>query len=67
MAEQLVINRYRDEEPGGLNWPRIIGMAFVIALHVAAFLLLLIPAVAPPAEKEQEQKTLVTIVDPPKP
>ena len=67
MAEQLVINRYRDEEPAGLNWPRIIGMAFVIALHVAAFLLLLIPAVAPPAEKEQEQKTMVTIVDPPKP
>jgi len=67
MAEQLVINRYRDEEPTGLNWSRIIGMAFVIALHVAAFLLLLIPAVAPPSEKEQEQKTMVTIVDPPKP
>ncbi|MEO6517390.1 MAG: energy transducer TonB [Pseudoxanthomonas sp.] len=67
MAEQLVINRYNDEEPAGLNWPRIIGMAFVIALHVAAFLLLLIPAVAPPAEREQEQKTMVTIVDPPKP
>ena len=43
MAEQLVINnRYRDEEPTGLNWPRIIGIAFVIALHAAAFLLLLI-------------------------
>ena len=57
MAEQLVINnRYRDEEQPGLNWSRIIGIAFVIALHMAAFLLLLIPAVAPPAEKEQEQK-----------
>ena len=68
MAEQLVIhNRYGDEEPAGLNWPRIIGIAFVVALHAAAFLLLLIPAVAPPAEKEQEQKTMVTIVDAPPP
>ena len=68
MAEQLVINnRYRDEEPAGLNWPRIIGIAFVIALHAAAFLLLLIPAVAPPGEAEQEQKTMVPIVDAPPP
>jgi protein TonB len=51
MAEQLVINRYREEEEDkSLNWPRIIGIAFVIALHAAALLLLLIPAVAPPAE-----------------
>ena len=68
MAEQLVINkRYGDVEEPGLNWSRIIGIAFVIALHVAAFLLLLIPAVAPPGEKEQEQKTIVTIVDAPPP
>ena len=65
MAEQLVINnRYREEEQPGLNWSRIIGIAFVIALHVAAFLLLLIPAVAPPAEKEQEQKTAYEIGSP---
>lgn len=68
MAEQLVINRYKDqEEDSGLNWSRIIGYAFVIALHVAVFLLLLIPAVAPPAQKEEEQKMLVQIVDPPPP
>ena len=54
MAEQLVINRYREqEEDNSLNWPRIIGIAFVIALHAAALLALLIPAVAPPAEKEE--------------
>ena len=62
MAEQLVINRYNEEEQPGLNWPRIIGIAFVIALHVAAFLLLLIPAVAPPGAAEEEMKTMVTIV-----
>ena len=46
MAEQLVINRYREqEEDNSLNWPRIIGIAFVIALHAAALLALLIPAV----------------------
>ena len=65
MAEQLVINRYNEEEQPGLNWPRIIGIAFVIALHVAAFLLLLIPAVAPPGAAEEEMKTMVTIVDAP--
>ncbi|KAF1728363.1 energy transducer TonB [Pseudoxanthomonas mexicana] len=68
MAEQLVINRYREEEEDtSLNWPRIIGIAFVIALHAAALLALLIPAVAPPAEKEQERRTSVVIVDAPPP
>ena len=68
MAEQLVINRYREEEEDtSLNWPRIIGIAFVIALHAAALLALLIPAVAPPAEKEQERRTSVVIVDTPPP
>jgi len=68
MAEQLVIrSRYSEEPETGLNWPRVIGMAFVIGLHVAAFLLLLIPAVAPPAAEELEQKTIVTIVDAPPP
>ena len=43
MAEQLVINRYREEEEDtSLNWPRIIGIAFVIALHAAALLALLL-------------------------
>ena len=67
MSETYVIHRRDDDEPTGLSWPRIIGIAFVIALHAAALLLLLIPAVAPKAEKEQEQKTLVTIVDAPPP
>ena len=64
MAEQLVINRYREEEEDtGLNWPRIIGIAFVIALHAAALLMLLIPAVAPPAEKEQKDRSKVSLVN----
>jgi protein TonB len=69
MAEQLVINnRHRyDQEPEGLNWPRIIGMAFVVVLHVAVFMLLLIPAVAPQADKNADQKTRALIVDPPPP
>ena len=45
MAEQLVVHRNYDEpEESGLSWPRIIGIAFVIALHAAALMLLLIPA-----------------------
>lgn len=68
MSEQLVINRYHaDEQPEGLNWARIIGIAFVVALHAAAFMLLLIPAVAPQAEKQEEQRQQVQIVDAPPP
>ena len=48
MAEQLVINRYREEEEDtSLNWPRIIGIAFVIALHAAALLALLMLVALP--------------------
>ncbi|KAF1704587.1 energy transducer TonB [Pseudoxanthomonas kaohsiungensis] len=68
MAEQLVVHRNYDEpEESGLSWPRIIGIAFVIALHAAALMLLLIPAVAPKAEVEKERNVLVTLVDAPPP
>ncbi|RBC79537.1 energy transducer TonB, partial [Xanthomonas oryzae pv. oryzae] len=50
MTEQLVIHRH-DYDAGnqGLSWARIIGIAFVIALHLTALMMLLIPAVAPKA------------------
>ncbi|HRF84167.1 MAG TPA: energy transducer TonB, partial [Pseudoxanthomonas sp.] len=68
MAEQLIVNRhYEESEESGLSWPRIIGIAFVIALHLAALMLLLIPAVAPKADVEQERNILVTLVDAPPP
>ncbi|KAF1703069.1 energy transducer TonB [Pseudoxanthomonas suwonensis] len=68
MTEQLVVHRnYEETEDSGLSWPRIIGIAFVIALHLAALMLLLIPAVAPKAEKEKERAILVTLVDAPPP
>ena len=64
MAEQLVVHRNYDEaEESGLSWPRIIGIAFVIALHLAALMLLLIPAVAPKADADQERQILVTLVE----
>ncbi|KAF1696202.1 energy transducer TonB [Pseudoxanthomonas jiangsuensis] len=68
MTEQLVVHRnYEETEDSGLSWPRIIGIAFVIALHLAALMLLLIPAVAPKADVEQERNILVTLVDAPPP
>ena len=68
MAEQLVVHRnYEETEDSGLSWPRIIGIAFVIALHAAALMLLLIPAVAPKADVEKERNILVTLVDAPPP
>ena len=47
MTEQLVFHhRYDGEKEQGLSWPRIVGIAFVIALHLAALMMLLIPAVS---------------------
>ena len=42
-----------DGDPG-LNWPRIAGLSFVIAIHAAALLLLLAP-VAPPGEEKADE------------
>ncbi|WP_099524754.1 energy transducer TonB [Stenotrophomonas maltophilia] len=69
MTEQLVVHRYEQPDDKGLSWPRIVGIAFVIALHLAAFMMLLIPAVAPKAVAEKERNVMVTIVDvtPPSP
>jgi protein TonB len=69
MTEQLVVHRYEQRDDTGLSWPRIVGIAFVIALHLAALMLLLIPAVAPKAATEKERNIMVTLVDapPPKP
>ncbi len=65
MTEQLVVHRYEQPDDKGLSWPRIVGIAFVIALHLAAFMMLLIPAVAPKAVAEKERNVMVTIVDAP--
>lgn len=65
MTEQLVVHRYEQPDEKGLSWPRIVGIAFVIALHLAAFMMLLIPAVAPKAVAEKERNVMVTIVDAP--
>ncbi|WP_093535443.1 energy transducer TonB [Stenotrophomonas rhizophila] len=67
MTEQLVVHRYEQRDDTGLSWPRIVGIAFVIALHLAALMLLLIPAVAPKAVTEKERNIMVTLVDAPPP
>jgi protein TonB len=67
MTEQLVVHRYEQRDDTGLSWPRIVGIAFVIALHLAALMLLLIPAVAPKAATEKERNIMVTLVDAPPP
>ncbi|WHL18889.1 energy transducer TonB [Stenotrophomonas acidaminiphila] len=68
MTEQLVFHhRYDGEKETGLSWPRIAGIAFVIALHLAALMMLLIPAVAPKAAAEKERNVMVTLVDAPPP
>ncbi|UFN07776.1 energy transducer TonB [Xylella taiwanensis] len=68
MTEQLIVHRHDQEDASdALNWPRIVGIAFVIALHLAALMLLLIPAVAPKAPPEKQRVTAVTIVDVPSP
>ncbi|HHW4679106.1 MAG TPA: energy transducer TonB [Xylella sp.] len=66
MTEQLIVHRHdQDDANDALNWPRIVGFAFVIALHLAALMLLMIPAAAIKAPSEKQQVTAVTIVDAP--
>ncbi len=67
MTEQLVVHRYEQRDDTGFSWPRIVGIAFVIALHLTAFMMLLIPAVAPKAAAEKERNIMVTLVDAPPP
>ena len=55
-----------DGDPG-LNWPRIAGLSFVIAIHAAALLLLLAPVAPPGQEKADEDVTRVVIIEPPPP
>ena len=48
MTDTLAQQHHRDEDrEAGLNWPRITGIAFAIAVHLGALLLLLAP-VSPP-------------------
>ena len=49
-----------DGDPG-LNWPRIAGLSFVIAIHAAALLLLLAPVTPPGQEKADEDVTRVVM------
>ncbi|AAO27917.1 TonB family protein [Xylella fastidiosa subsp. fastidiosa] len=68
MSEELIVHRYeQDDVSDALNWPRILGIAFVIALHLAAFMLLLIPAGSLKAPPEKQRLAAVTIVDSPPP
>ena len=41
MTEDLATIEKKDHRDVGLNWPRIAGFSFAIALHAAALLLLL--------------------------
>lgn len=68
MSEELIVHRYeQDDVSDALNWPRILGIAFVIALHLAALMLLLIPAASLKAPPEKQRLAAVTIVDSPPP
>lgn len=68
MSEELIVHRYEQEDVSdALNWPRILGIAFVIALHLAALMLLLIPAASLKAPPEKQRLAAVTIVDSPPP
>ena len=57
----------KNEGENGLNWPRIAGLSFVIAIHAAALLLLLAPVAPPGQDKTDEDVTRVVIIEPPPP
>lgn len=57
----------QDEERRGLSWPRIIGNAFAIALHVFLFMALMVPMSAPDTGKADDETTVVSFIEPPPP
>ena len=57
----------KNDDREGLNWARITGLAFAIAMHVAALLILLAPIAPPPPEADDEEVTLVNFIRPPPP
>jgi periplasmic protein TonB len=57
----------RDDKAAGLSWPRISGVAFAMALHVAGFMMLMAPVSAPPPPDEEEAVVPVSFTDPPPP
>ena len=66
--ETLVIQRHdQDESQQLFSWARVCGIAFVIALHVLAVMLLLIPATAPNLSKEKERTKVAFVKTPPPP
>ena len=50
-----------------LSWPRIAGTAFAIALHVVVFMMLMAPISAQKAPDKEDDVTLVSFIEPPKP
>jgi len=65
MTQDLPTTDKNDDD--GLNWPRIAGMTFVIAVHAAALMLLLAPVTPPGMEKADTDTTRVVIIEPPPP
>ncbi|HEU4814284.1 MAG TPA: energy transducer TonB [Xanthomonadaceae bacterium] len=66
MTENLPKSDKNDDREG-LNWARIAGLAFAIAMHVAALLVLLAPIAPPEPEAEEKDVTLVNFIRPPPP
>ena len=66
MTENLPKSDKNDDREG-LNWARIAGLAFAIAMHVAALLVLLAPIAPPEPEADEKDVTLVNFIRPPPP
>ena len=50
-----------------ISWPRIAGTSFAIALHVVVFMALMAPISGQQKVDKEEDVTLVSFIEPPKP
>ena len=55
------------DDSEGLNWARIAGITMAIAVHAGALLMMLAPMAAPPADKAEQEVTMVNLIKPPPP
>ena len=67
MTQRLPTTDRNDDREGGLDWPRIAGLSFVIAIHAAALMLLLAPVAPPDSEQQDDDVIRVVIIEPPPP
>jgi protein TonB len=67
MTQSLYKSRFEDDTREPLSWARVSGIAFALAVHAGLVMMLLAPVNPAGSDKEQDNTTNVTFIEPPPP